>query len=68
MEQLDAAFRQISDELRTQYPISYYPQRATTRLGLPRIDIKIDPATKHVSNSSELSVRLRTGYYAMPSK
>ena len=25
MEQLDAAFRQISDELRTQYLIAYYP-------------------------------------------
>ena len=34
LEQLDAAFRQISDELRTQYLIAYYPSDATGRLRL----------------------------------
>ena len=68
IEQLDAAFRQISDELRTQYLIAYYP---TTRLAdsdYRRIEIKVNPATKDYPTPSDLLVRHRTGYYTMPSK
>ena len=68
LEQLDAAFRKISDELRTQYLIAYYP---TTRLAdsdYRRIEIKVDPTTKDYSNPAELQVRHRSGYYTMPSK
>jgi Ca-activated chloride channel family protein len=68
MEQLDAAFRQISDELRTQYLIAYYPSRRISDSDFRRIDIKIDPATKDYPAPAELSVRHRTGYYTMPSK
>jgi Ca-activated chloride channel homolog len=68
MEQLDAAFRQISDELRTQYLIAYYPSTQLADSDYRRIEIKINPATKDYPNPSDLSVRHRTGYYTMPSK
>jgi len=68
MEQLDTAFRQISDELRTQYLIAYYPSRRVADSDYRRIEIKINPATKDYPDPSELSVRNRTGYYTMPSK
>jgi Ca-activated chloride channel family protein len=68
MEGLDAAFRQISDELRTQYLIAYYPNQRLADSDYRRIEIKVDPATKDYANPSNLSVRHRTGYYTMPSK
>ena len=68
MEQLDAAFRQISDELRTQYLIAYYPSKRISDSDYRRIDIKINPATKNYPAPAELVVRHRTGYYTMPSK
>jgi Ca-activated chloride channel homolog len=68
MEQLDAAFRQISDELRTQYLIAYYPSARLSDSDFRRIDIKIDPATKDYRDPAELQVRHRTGYYTMPAK
>ena len=68
MEQLDAAFRQISDELRTQYLIAYYPSTRLSDSEFRRIEIKIDPATKDYPDPSQLQVRHRTGYYTMPSK
>ncbi len=68
LEQLDAAFRQISDELRTQYLIAYYPSARLSDSEFRRIEIKIDPNTKDYPDPSELQVRHRTGYYTMPSK
>jgi len=68
IQQLDAAFRQISDELRTQYLIGYYPAKRLSDSDFRRIDIKVNPATKDYPNPSELVVRHRTGYYTMPSK
>ena len=68
LEQLDAAFRQISDELRTQYLIAYYPSARLSDSDFRRIDIKIDPATKDSPDPAELQVRHRTGYYTMPAK
>jgi Ca-activated chloride channel homolog len=68
LEQLDAAFRQISDELRTQYLIAYYPSARLSDSDFRRIDIKIDPATKDYADPAELQVRHRTGYYTMPGK
>jgi Ca-activated chloride channel family protein len=68
LEQLDAAFRQISDELRTQYLIAYYPSTRLSDSEFRRIEIKIDPTTKDYPDPSELQVRHRTGYYTMPSK
>lgn len=68
MDQLDAAFRQISDELRTQYLIAYYPSHRVSDSDYRRIDIKINPATPDYPTPSALVVRHRTGYYTMPSK
>jgi Ca-activated chloride channel homolog len=68
MAQLDAAFQQISDELRTQYLIAYYPSSRLGDSDYRRIEIKVDPATKDYPNPSDLTVRHRTGYYTMPSK
>jgi Ca-activated chloride channel family protein len=68
LEQLDAAFRQISEELRTQYLIAYYPSKRVADSDYRRIDIKINPATKDYPDPADLVVRHRTGYYTMPSK
>ena len=68
LDQLDAAFRQISDELRTQYLIAYYPSARLSDSEFRHIEIKIDPSTKDYPSPSELQVRHRTGYYTMPAK
>jgi Ca-activated chloride channel family protein len=68
LDQLDAAFKQISDELRTQYLIAYYPSARLSDSEFRRIEIKIDPATKDYPNPNELQVRHRLGYYTMPAK
>jgi Ca-activated chloride channel homolog len=68
LDQLDAAFRQISDELRTQYLIAYYPSTRLSDSEFRRIEIKINPATQNYPSPAELQVRHRTGYYTMPAK
>ena len=68
LDQLDAAFRQISDELRTQYLIAYYPSQRLSDSEFRRIEIKIDPTTKNYPDPSQLQVRHRSGYYTMPAK
>jgi Ca-activated chloride channel family protein len=68
LDQLDAAFHQIGDELRTQYLIAYYPSQRLSDSEFRRIEIKIDPATKDYADPSALQVRHRTGYYTMPAK
>jgi Ca-activated chloride channel family protein len=61
MAQLDEAFRQISDELRTQYLLAYYPSQRTSNSQFRRIRVGItgpeDAAAYHVRN--------RAGYYTM---
>ena len=68
LDQLDAAFRQISDELRTQYLIAYYPSARLSDSEFRRIEIKINPTSQDSPAPSELQVRHRTGYYTMPAK
>lgn len=68
LAQLDAAFHQISDELRTQYLIAYYPSQRLSDSDFRRITVKINPATKDYPDPSQLVARYRTGYYTMPSK
>ncbi len=68
LEQLDAAFRKIGDELRTQYLIGYYPSARLADSDYRRIEIKVDPTTKDYPNPADLQVRHRTGYYTMPAK
>ena len=68
LEQLDGAFHRISEELRTQYLIAYYPTPRLSSSEFRKIDIKVVPNTPDYPNPSELQVRSRTGYYTMPSK
>ena len=59
--QLDDAFRQISEELRTQYLLGYYP---ISRTGPEFRRIRIElTAEARQSAGSELVVRHRAGYY-----
>lgn len=62
LPQLDEAFRQISDELREQYLIGYYPTPRLADSDFRRIEIKVDdPALPG------LKVKHRTGYYTTKS-
>ena len=65
---LDRAFRQISDELRTQYLLAYYPTRRLSDTDFRRIEVKVKhpPSTVQTPPASEtplLQVRHRAGYY-----
>jgi Ca-activated chloride channel homolog len=61
--QLDEAFRKISDELRTQYLLAYYPLRHSTDSNFRRVQVKITGTP----GSSTFAVHHRTGYYARKS-
>jgi Ca-activated chloride channel homolog len=57
--QLDSAFRSISDELRTQYLLAYYPSPRLADSDFRRIDVKLTSR----EGSQEYKARHRTGYY-----
>lgn len=57
--QLDAAFRAISDELRTQYLLAYYPAQRVADSDFRRISVKLTG----VPDSADYKARHRTGYY-----
>jgi Ca-activated chloride channel family protein len=57
--QLDAAFRAISDELRTQYLLAYYPARRLADSDFRRIDVKLTG----IDSSTDYKTRHRSGYY-----
>jgi Ca-activated chloride channel homolog len=57
--ELDRAFRSISDELRTQYLLAYYPERRLADSDFRRIEVKLAGLTE----ASEYKSRHRTGYY-----
>jgi len=61
--QLDAAFAQISDELRTQYLLAYYPSQKVTDSDFRRIEVTVHEAAAKPS----YHVRHRTGYYTSKS-
>jgi Ca-activated chloride channel family protein len=63
LPQLDSAFRQISDELRTQYLLAYYPSQRTSEHEFRRIDIHLEG----VPDGGGYRVRNRTGYYSAKS-
>jgi Ca-activated chloride channel family protein len=58
---LDKAFAQVSDDLRTQYLIGYYPKNQEPGTAFHRIQVSIPRAAPDAFN-----VRHRTGYYAEP--
>lgn len=63
MSQLDDAFRQISDELRTQYLLAYYPSQRLSNSQFRRIQVGVTgPADAPVYH-----VRNRAGYYTTKS-
>jgi Ca-activated chloride channel family protein len=60
---LDEAFHKISDELRTQYLLAYYPSQRTSFSEFRRIEVKI----AGVPEASPYRVRHRAGYYTVKS-
>jgi Ca-activated chloride channel homolog len=64
-EQLDEAFRQISDELRTQYLLAYYPNRQRADSSFRRIQVEV---VKKDGNGGPYQARHRAGYFTAPAK
>jgi Ca-activated chloride channel homolog len=56
---LDKAFKRVSDDLRTQYLIGYYPHHQEPGLGFHRLAVTVPRAANQAFN-----IRYRTGYYA----
>ncbi len=65
IEQLDQAFRQVSEELRTQYLIAYYPSRRVSDSAFRRITVDV---SKKDPDGNPLQVRHRAGYYTAPAR
>ena len=63
MAQLDNAFRQISDELRTQYLLAYYPSQRLSNSQFRRIQVGVTGS----ADASAYHVRNRAGYYTVKS-
>jgi Ca-activated chloride channel homolog len=61
IKQLDDAFQQISNELRTQYLLAYYPSQKLSDSDFRRIEVSVEGVT--VADASNYRVRHRTGYY-----
>lgn len=61
-QQLDQAFRQISEELRTQYLLAYYPPKKSMD-DFRRIKVEVDPTAAHLAPGTEVRVFNRSGYY-----
>lgn len=61
--QLDDAFKKISDELRTQYLLAYYPSQRTSFSEFRRIEVKV----AGVPDAQTYHVRHRAGYYTVKS-
>lgn len=64
ISQLDEAFQKISDELRTQYLLAYYPSQRTSFSEFRRIQVKVTG----VADASTYKVRHRAGYYTVKSE
>jgi Ca-activated chloride channel family protein len=60
--QLDDAFSQIGDELRTQYLLAYYPSQRLSDSSYRRIQVTVNG-----TSASSFKVRHRTGYYTSKS-
>jgi Ca-activated chloride channel homolog len=63
LSQLDEAFRQISDELRTQYLLAYYPSQRLADSDFRRVQVTV----AGLPSDSSFKVRHRTGYYTSKS-
>ncbi len=58
---LDKAFAQVSEDLRTQYLLGYYPAHQAPGLTFHRIRVTVPRAAEQA-----FDIRYRTGYYAEP--
>jgi Ca-activated chloride channel family protein len=58
---LDKAFAKVSDDLRTQYLIGYYPRHQAPGTNFHRLTVTVPRAAP-----DEFNVRNKTGYYADP--
>ncbi|MGB7600498.1 MAG: VWA domain-containing protein [Candidatus Sulfotelmatobacter sp.] len=63
MAQLDEAFRQISDELRTQYLLAYYPSQRVSDSQFRSIQVTVSGSP----DATSYRVRHRAGYYTSKS-
>jgi Ca-activated chloride channel homolog len=63
LAQLDNAFHQISDELRTQYLLAYYPSRRFSNSEFRRLQVDVNGPPE----ASDYRVRHRMGYYSAKS-
>jgi len=61
-QRIDRAFRRISDELRTQYLLGYYPRQRLSASDFRRIQVTVTPPA-HADLELPLHARHRTGYY-----
>jgi len=61
-QQIDRAFRRISNELRTQYVLGYYPHQRVSASDFRRIQVTITPPADS-DLQLPLHARHRTGYY-----
>jgi Ca-activated chloride channel family protein len=61
-QQIDRAFRGISDELRTQYLLGYYPRQRLSGSDFRRIQVNVTPPVG-AGLPLPLHSRYRTGYY-----
>lgn len=60
LSQLDSAFHKISDELRTQYLLAYYPSRRLSSSEFRRVQINLS----RIPDGADYKVNHRTGYYS----
>jgi|SRR6516165_5615364 len=63
LAELDSAFRQISDELRTQYLLAYYPSQRTSNSEFRRVRVSVGGPP----DAADYKVRHRSGYYSAKS-
>lgn len=56
---LDAVFAKVSEDLRTQYLIGYYPQKQLPGVDFHRVKVTVPRAAP-----GDFNLRYRTGYYA----
>lgn len=59
---IDHAFRRISDELRTQYVLGYYPRQRLSDSDFRRVQVEVTPPVDS-DLALPLHARHRTGYY-----
>jgi Ca-activated chloride channel family protein len=62
--EIDEAFRRISDELRTQYLLAYYPSDRMANSDFRRLQVTVSG----LPEAPSFQVRHRTGYYTSKSE